>query len=208
MDAPPLRESVGPFVRVRQFLKDCGLSAPDILARDVDAGFLLLEDLGDDIYTRILENGKSEKELYIAAVDALLVIHQMDKPTGWPTYDEQRYLDEVLLLTDWFMPLADLEISARCREDYVAIWQDLLPLAGRVPETVVLRDYHADNLIWLPDRSGPARVGQLDFQDAVIGPVSYDLVSLLEGRASRCLSVDGRGGNRALSGERDINQTG
>ena len=180
MDAPPPREDVRPFIDVAGHLASIGLSAPAVLARDTDAGLLLLEDLGDSVYTRVLEDGANERALYIAAVDALVVLQRAPVPDGLPPYDDELFLFEVSLLADWFMPLAGLELPGRARCDLLAIWRDLLAHARMAPDCTVLRDYHADNLLWLPDRDGVARVGQLDFQDAVVGPPAYDLVSLLE----------------------------
>jgi len=180
MDAPPPEEDIRPFVRVARHLTRVGLSAPTILAEDEEAGLLLLEDLGDDIYTRVLRDGGDECGLYIAAIEALAALHQAPIPDGLPPYDDDLFLFELSLLTDWFMPLAGLDLPEGARTDYVALWRDLLPRARQVPDCVVLRDYHADNLLWLPGRDGIGRVGQLDFQDAVVGPVAYDIVSLLE----------------------------
>lgn len=180
MDAPPPQEDIRPFVQVARILTEAGLAAPAILAEDPQAGLLLLEDLGDSIFTRVLAAGEDEKELYLPAIDALVALHQADAPCGLPAYDDDLFLFEASLLTDWFMPLAGLELTDKGRDDYLAMWRELLPLARQVPDCVVLRDYHADNLLWLPRRKGIQRVGQLDFQDAVIGPVTYDLVSLLE----------------------------
>jgi len=180
MDAPPPEEDIRPFVQVAHILTDAGLAAPEILAEDSEAGLLLLEDLGDAIYTRVLANGEDEQKLYLPAIDALVALHQAGTPGDLPAYDDDLLLFEASLLTDWFMPLAGLELSDQGRDDYVNLWRNLLPLARQVPDGIVLRDYHADNLLWLPERHGIQRVGQLDFQDAVIGPVTYDLVSLLE----------------------------
>ncbi len=180
MDAPPDVEDVRPFVRIARHLISAGLSAPAILEGDVTMGFLLLEDLGDDLYNRILDEGADEGLLYRAAVEALAQLHKAPVPEDLPAYSDDLFLFELSLLTDWFMPLAGLGISPAGRADFLALWRDLLPLARRVPARVVLRDYHADNLLWLPARDGVARVGQLDFQDAVAGPVTYDIVSLLE----------------------------
>ena len=180
MDAPPDVEDVRPFVRVARHLICVGLSAPIILEADITRGFLLLEDLGDDLYSRILDRGAEESLLYRVAIEALAQLHKAPVPEDIPAYSDDLLLFELSLLTDWFMPLAGLAISPAGRADFLALWRDLLPLARRVPQRMVLRDYHADNLLWLPARDGVARVGQLDFQDAVVGPVTYDIVSLLE----------------------------
>jgi len=185
MDAPPTREDVRPFVRIARHLRGLGLSAPDILAEDVEAGLLLLEDLGDDTFTRLLENGAAEEPLYALAVDVLVHLHRLPAatavPPALPSYDDARLLDEALLLTDWYMPavLGDPPAQA-VRGAYIEAWREVLPLVGAQPRTLVLRDFHVDNLIRLEGRAGTAACGLLDFQDAVAGPAAYDLMSLLE----------------------------
>ncbi|MFQ5984661.1 MAG: aminoglycoside phosphotransferase family protein [Alphaproteobacteria bacterium] len=181
MDAPPAHEDVGPFIKVARHLYAQGYSAPGILAEDAAAGLLLLEDLGDDLYTRIIPDGADEKSLYAAAVDLLIDLHRRDARLELPPYDDAAFLEEADLLVDWFLPaLEGRPTPEAARRAYEAAWYEVLPLARRVPDRIVLRDYHADNLLWLPRRQGVRRVGLLDFQDALIGPLAYDLVSLLE----------------------------
>lgn len=184
MDAPPPQENVRPFLAVARLLHRLGLSAPSILAEDAEAGFLLLEDFGDDTYTRLLAAGAAEEPLYALAVDVLVALNRRfaaDMAPDLPSYDEARLLAEAALLVDWYLPaVAGRPTEPGLREDYLALWRALLPLARGVPETLVLRDYHVDNLMRLDGRAGLAACGLLDFQDAVLGPLSYDLVSLLE----------------------------
>lgn len=186
MDAPPPHEDVGAFHRVERLLGALGLSAPQALAVDREAGFMLLEDLGDLTFTRALAEGADERALYRLAVDVLAHLHaRVDAAApdarALPDYDDRRLLDEALLLTDWYLPaLRGEETPAATREAYLEAWRAVLPIARQVPSTLVLRDYHVDNLMVLPERRGVAGCGLLDFQDAVIGPRSYDLVSLLE----------------------------
>jgi aminoglycoside/choline kinase family phosphotransferase len=183
MDAPPDREDVRPFVFVARHLKGLGYSAPEVLAADEEAGLLLLEDLGDDSYSRLLDGngGGDETLLYQAAVDLLADLHRASAPPGIPPYDDALLLEEAELLTDWYMPARHgAPTPPRVKAEYRALWLSLFASARGGPEVMVLRDYHADNLIWLPGRGGLARVGILDFQDAVRGPAAYDLVSLLE----------------------------
>ncbi len=178
MDAPPPQEDVGPYVAVAALLRDLGLSAPEVLAQDREEGFLLLEDFGDDTYTRLLERGADEPSLYALAVDTLVALQRAAELHGireLPPYDTERLLAEAALLVDWYRPLAP-----ELREEYLGLWRELLPSAAVSPPTLVLRDYHVDNLMLLPDRPGVRGCGLLDFQDAVTGPPSYDLVSLLE----------------------------
>ena len=186
MDAPPPQEDVGPYVAVAALLRNLGLSAPEVLAEDRGEGFLLLEDFGDDTYTRLLERGAGEPGLYALAVDTLIALQRAAALGGipeMPSYDIERLLAEAALLVDWYRPLA-----AEPRDEYLELWRAALPLAMVSPPTLVLRDYHVDNLMLLPDRPGVRGCGLLDFQDAVTGQPSYDLVSLLED-ARRDVSV-------------------
>jgi aminoglycoside/choline kinase family phosphotransferase len=183
MDAPPPQENVRPFVTVAEHLLKLGFSAPRLLAKDVEHGFLLLEDLGDDTYTRKLAAGADENTLYAAAVDVLIALHRHAEAAkvAVPPYDDERLLTEAALLTDWYLPaLTGQPTPAALREEYLAIWKPLLARARHDAPTLVLRDYHVDNLMWLEGRGGVASCGLLDFQDAVTGPAAYDLVSLLE----------------------------
>lgn len=178
MDAPPPQEDIGPYVAVAALLRDLGLSAPEVFAEDSDEGFLLLEDFGDDTYTRLLARGADEPALYTLAVDTLIALQRAAGPRGTPEippYDMERLLGEAALLVDWYRPL-----DSGLREEYLALWREVLPDAMVSRPTLVLRDYHVDNLMLLPDRPGIKGCGLLDFQDAVTGPPSYDLVSLLE----------------------------
>jgi len=182
MDAPPPREDVRPFLKVARHLAALGYSAPRILAEDVAAGLLLIEDFGDDTFTRLLAKGADEAELYRLAIDLLIDLHgRTDAPSiDLPPYDDDRLLLEASLLTDWYMPAIGRSPSPEVRDDYLARWRRTLAPLRTQRSTLVLRDYHVDNLMRLPGRNGSAACGLLDFQDALIGPAAYDLVSLLE----------------------------
>jgi aminoglycoside/choline kinase family phosphotransferase len=188
MNAPPSHEDIGPYVSVARLLRGLGYSAPEIYAEDRENGLLLIEDLGDDTYTRILDRdgpgGGRERVLYERAVDLLIDLHhrRADRVTpGIPPYDDRRLLEEAVLLVDWYLPaMRGEETPPELRTRYLDTWMGLIPAARRVAETLVLRDYHVDNLMWLEGRAGVAVCGILDFQDAVRGPVAYDLASLLE----------------------------
>ncbi len=182
MDAPPDHEDVRPFVAIGRYLHARGYSAPEIRAADEDAGLLLLEDLGDDLYADALAAGADEEALYGAAVDLLVDLHGA-RPAGLavPAFDDARLHGEVDRLVEWFLPAAGgAEAPKAVHNAYTEAWAAVFPLARAVPEALVLFDYHTPNLIWLPGRGGLRRVGLLDFQDAVRGPLTYDLVSLLE----------------------------
>ena len=183
MDAPPPQEDVRPYLTVARHLTGMGFSAPEIYHADEAAGLLIIEDLGDETYTRRLANGGDERALYTLAVDTLIALHRTEQAAtaAIPPYDEARLLEEAVLLTDWFLPAASgRETAPGLREEYCELWRRLLSDVGGSPPTLVLRDFHVDNLMWLPARKGVRRCGLLDFQDAVIGSSAYDLVSLLE----------------------------
>ena len=176
MDAPPEVIDVRPFLAVAGWLREAGRSAPEVLAADPAAGLILLEDLGDDLFSRVLTQGGDERLLYQTAVDLLVVLHRAPPPPSLPRYDDAWLLREAELLVEWYAP----DLGAIAEADYRAIWRDLLPAARAGGDGFVYVDYHADNLLWLPARNGLARVGLLDFQDARLGPPAYDLASLLE----------------------------
>jgi aminoglycoside/choline kinase family phosphotransferase len=191
MDSPPLTEDVKPFVKVANFLAKQNFSVPNILASDEKNGFLILEDFGNDSFTKLLapsnldmleENNLSEHKIYKEAINLLAKLHKSPVPDGVvPYYDDEKLINEALLLTEWYIPILNGEaINNKLLEEYQIIWKHLLQYTRYLPETLVLRDFHADNLMWLDDREGVNRVGLLDFQDAVIGSPIYDIVSLLE----------------------------
>lgn len=184
MDAPPPLEDVRPFVTVARHLRSLGLSAPEVRAVDARLGFLLLEDLGDDTFTRILARGGDEGALYDLAMDALIALQAHPDATRIevPRQDAAMLADDgAALFTDWYLPEATgVPTPSALRAEYLDLWHRALGPALALPPTLALRDFHIDNLLVLEGRAGAARCGLLDFQDAVIGSAAYDLVSLLE----------------------------
>ncbi len=185
MDAPPEHEDIVPFIRLARHLRGLGYSAPEPILADVEAGLLLLEDLGDDTFTRLLARDADERSLYLLATDLLIDLHRKPREQSvfesLPPYSDQMFLDEAALLVDWYVPAAlGGSLAADARASYGAAWRAVLPRARAVPETLVLRDYHVDNLMRIAGRDGIAACGLLDFQDAAVGPVSYDFVSLVK----------------------------
>lgn len=183
MDAPPPQEDVRPFVRIARHLHARGFSVPEILAEDPEAGLLLIEDLGDDTYTRLLAANADELVLYGNAIDALIALHQRPDavPPGVIPYGKERLLEEAGRIHSWYLRLVGAApLPAAAVAEFEDIWNALLPVAWETPTSLVLFDYHVDNLMLVAGRGGMQACGILDFQDAITGPVTYDLMSLLE----------------------------
>ncbi|MDB5672032.1 MAG: aminoglycoside phosphotransferase [Alphaproteobacteria bacterium] len=178
MDAPPEHEDIGPFLKVAGHLLDRGFLPPRPLAIDRERGLLLLEDFGDDRVGPLLQRDPGrEREIYESAVDILARIAGQPAPDDLGPYDESAMTREVRLFTDWYGPALGLELDeASYLASWRHAWSDILPLIAANP-VLVLRDYHADNLMVLADRP---ELGLLDFQDALAGHAAYDLVSLLQ----------------------------
>jgi len=166
-----------------------GFSAPKIIAADLDAGLLLLEDFGQDLYARVIE-GKPEAEtpLYEAAVEVLAEIYRSSFPAllryrdvSWHVreYDEAALLAETDLCLDWYAKDFDREFSEDMRAEFYALYaESFRHLAAHAPG-LALRDFHAENLFWLPERHSVAKVGLIDYQDALFVHPAYDLMSLI-----------------------------
>jgi aminoglycoside/choline kinase family phosphotransferase len=185
MDAPPATgEDVAAFVRIARHLAGLGLSPPAIIAEDIAGGFLLLEDLGDALFSRVVAATPGrEVPLYAAAAEVLAELQRHPPPQGLPRLDAATMPEQAAIAFDWYLAGATSRPAPDAdRAGFVAALAEALErLAPAGPEPVlVLRDYHAENLIWLPDRRGAARVGLLDFQLAHVGHPGYDLVSLVE----------------------------
>jgi hypothetical protein len=178
MDASHNRESVAPFIRIDQHLLQLGFSAPAIFERDDEQGFLLLEDFGDATFARLLDGRAEPEPLYGLATEVLATLHRNPRaiPNGLRAYDPERMLRDIELFLEWRTP----RISEAGKAEFRAAWREVLPVAHQVPASLLLRDYHAANLMRLAGRLGVRQAGLLDFQDAYQGPVTYDLVSLLE----------------------------
>ncbi|MFT5173495.1 MAG: aminoglycoside/choline kinase family phosphotransferase [Gammaproteobacteria bacterium] len=175
MDAPPPQEDCRPFVHVTDVLRAAGLQVPRIFAADVDSGFLLLSDLGDEVYLDALTDSNCN-ELYQDAISALVQMQRRCDASLLPLYDSQRLRDEMQLFIDWFwiqhLQLENIDEAATILN---AAFEFLINEALGQPQVFVHRDYHSRNLMVL-EHDNP---GILDYQDAVLGPVGYDLVSLL-----------------------------
>lgn len=181
MDAPPEKEDVRPYIHVAEALLKAGYSAPAVIAKDESKGLLLLEDLGDTLFSTVLKAEPArERALYQAAVDVLVEWHHT-AITPLPPYGPDVLMREVALFAEWYIPaVANVVGGVKLADTFLALWQQLLAQYPQPTTQFVHRDYHVSNLMWLPGRKGVKTVGQLDFQDALHGAPAYDLVSLLE----------------------------
>ncbi|RYG91308.1 hypothetical protein EU803_09445 [Loktanella sp. IMCC34160] len=184
MDAPPdTGEDTRAFHRIADHLRGHGLSAPRIMAADHDAGFLLLEDLGpEQVADHLSRHPQDEVGIYTAIADVLVRLHGCALPSGLPRMTPETAAD---MLDPFFDHAAPNAPRAKIRAEV----QHLFTALAGPAQTLSLRDFHAENLIWRPDRSGLDRIGLLDFQDAFVAPAAYDLVSLLRD-ARRDVGVD------------------
>ena len=181
---------VDAFAAAAGWLREQGLSAPEVVAADPRAGLAVLEDLGDDLFTLRIEGGAEPQELYFAAVDALARLHGQTPPplmrangVAWPLldYDDLALTTGVDLFIEWWPRLmAGTQLDAGAEAEWRELWAPITRRGAEGASVFTHRDYHAENLIWLPQREGPARVGLLDFQDAVRSHPAWDLLSLLQ----------------------------
>jgi N-acetylmuramate 1-kinase len=184
-----LAEDVKPFVAIDNGLRERGFSAPAIRHSDLDSGFLIIEDFGQE---GVIEGDPPQPitERYETATDMLAALHRGALPDilpltpestyAIPVFDIEAWLVEMGLMLEWYLPDRGVEPSTDLRDEFVTMWCELLEKPAAAPKTWTIRDFHSPNIIWLGDRSGILRVGIIDFQDAVIGPAAYDLVSLLQ----------------------------
>ncbi|MEH6662519.1 MAG: phosphotransferase [Parasphingorhabdus sp.] len=175
MDAPPPHEDPKPFIDIAEYLVGAGFAAPEIFARDLGQGLVLLEDFGDQRMREHLDDHPEDEDaIYRRVIDLLRDLHKAPAAT-LPPYDEAQYLREVKLLTEWYCPAQQLDVDS---EGFEAIWREILApvIAAQERPVTVMRDYHAENIMLLDD----GRLGLLDFQDALMGHPAYDLVSMLQ----------------------------
>ena len=197
MFAPPQYEDIIPFIKIDKWLFENNFSAPEIFLIDESLGFILLEDFGDATYGRVLANVENEKkkilelDLYKKACDSLVELHKIKNMQELPAYNNAVLFREVMLLIDWYLPLQNKNITLEQKAFFKSLWFKLFDMLSKENQVVVLRDFHADNLMTLPNRKSFHQVGLLDFQDALIGSKAYDLVSLLED-ARRDLNEENR----------------
>jgi tRNA threonylcarbamoyl adenosine modification protein YjeE len=184
-----LAEDIVPFVAMANGLRQRGFSAPQVYEAELPDGLLIIEDLGAEPVVSGDPPAPIEQR-YTAAADVLIALHTQQLPSSIPVaphvihslppYDLGAYLIEVELLLDWYLPRLGISVTDDIRASYVALWTETLKVVIEADPTWVLRDFHSPNLLWLPERTGIARVGLLDFQDAMMGPAAYDVASLLQ----------------------------
>lgn len=177
------------FAAVAAQLAQWGLSAPQIHGVDVAAGYAVVEDLGDDLFARIIPHAADEMELYGAAAELLARVHVLEPPfampapggTSWPLLDYDALALEVNvdLFVEWLPQASDVRIDDAARARWEGVRDGVIQQAMSFPRVFTIRDYHAENLIWLPKRRGLQRIGLLDFQDAVRGWRAWDFSMLL-----------------------------
>jgi len=184
-----LAEDVKPFVAIAGGLRERGFSTPVIHHTDLDNGFLITEDFGSAGFVEG-DPARPIVERYHVAADMLAALHRVALPFilplapdltyAIPTFDTDALLVEAGLMLEWYLPDRGVEPTHKMRDEFVTMWRDLLSKPAAAARTWVIRDFHSPNLIWLDQRSGIAKVGIIDFQDAVLGPAAYDLVSLAQ----------------------------
>lgn len=180
MDAPPDKESIAPFIAIADLMAKAGLSVPRIILAEPSLGFLLCTDLGQTTYLSALESAERDlsvsEPLYQSAWRSLVKLQEFQSTAALPTYDGAKLTQEMRLFDEWYLGRhRNTNLSASEQETLFGIYQRIVDQCLSEPKVIVHRDYHSRNLMVL-DQEGP---GILDFQDAVIGPMSYDLVSLL-----------------------------
>ncbi len=177
MDAPPPHEDVRAFLAVRGWFEQAGLRVSQLVAKDITQGFLLLEDFGDITWASYRALGENAGLLFEDALRQLQLLQASTPDFELPSFDISRMSRECALYLDWYLPeVAALELSDADRKGFHDSLADILSALAELPRVPVHLDYHSRNLM-LPDASLP--LGQIDYQDAVIGPVTYDLASLL-----------------------------
>jgi N-acetylmuramate 1-kinase len=169
------------FVRITGQLHGMGYSAPRILADQSIDGLVLLEDLGDSLFARLLEQNGDEEALYTLAVNFLIDIRKQPLPNKLPFFSGNYVLNQNAVFLDWYVSRGlNRNVPQKARLFFQQVWRVLLKHLENAEEVLLYRDYHAENILHLPDRSGLQALGLLDYQDAMTGPAAYDLVSLLQ----------------------------
>ena len=183
VNSPKKTENNLGYLKATNIFQKINLSVPKIISSDISKGFFLIEDFGTNTYTNLLKNGESEYKLYNLATDILIYInsHSKNLENKLPKYTNKKLIEEVLLFLQWYWPaIYKKPPKKKIINEFIKIWKNLLNQNLKTKKVLVHRDFHIDNLFFLKKRKNLKACGLIDFQDAVIGPSSYDLLSLLE----------------------------
>lgn len=184
MDCPPSYCSVKPFINVATHLVRNNFSAPTIIHQDIANGFIILEDFGPlSIKNYLLTNKDNSKyrEIYHLIIDLLVSVQSKESPSGLIEVSHELLLSELKVFVDWYIPHTyKRELKATELEEFIEIWKNIFTKQSKIPNSIVLRDYHVENMMYLEQKKSIYKLGLLDFQDALIGSPVYDLVSVLE----------------------------
>ncbi|MBN6528303.1 phosphotransferase [Acinetobacter pittii] len=174
MDAPPEKEDCVPFVTIDEFFASQGVRVPQIVAKDLAQGFLLLEDFGDVLLSTLLTNETVDK-YYEQSFKQLIQLQSIDGTNQFPAYSYEKLMSEMHLLTDWMLPSLSIQPTAEQKKTIDNAFDFLAHAALAQPQVIVHRDFHSRNLMKITDEQ---ELGVIDFQDAVIGADTYDLISI------------------------------
>ena len=182
MDCPPEYARLQTFVQISEFLQKINLSAPQIFHQAFDKGFLILEDFGNiSLKQYISTNKKTSYETYCLIIDLLVYLQDQENFLTLPRINNQILSNEVQLFIDWYIPYSyNRKLDTQESDTFINIWHDILSQQAPMPQVMVLRDYHLENIMHLNERQSLQKLGLLDFQDAIYGSPVYDLVSILE----------------------------
>ena len=179
MDAPPAKEDCRPWLLVQELFQNAGAHVPEVLAKDLERGFLLLSDLGNATYLQAV-NPNNAVSLYADAIASLIRIQAASRPAVLPDYDRALLRRELDLFPEWYLASHHrLELSGTEKASLETVFERILAVNLAEPRVFVHRDYHSRNLMHI-GAAGERNPGIIDFQDAVYGPISYDMVSLLK----------------------------
>ncbi len=185
MDCPPSYANVQAFINVANFLLENDFSAPQIIEQDAEQGFLIIEDFGTTNVKNYLEkttdNIQERKSIYCLIIDLLCSLQEQECLLDLTVFDNELLCKELELFVDWYIPHTyKRELKIHEFDEFIEIWQNVLAKQDAMPNCLVLRDYHLENMMYLQDRDSFKKIGLLDFQDALYGSMVYDLVSVLE----------------------------
>ncbi|MEM6338932.1 MAG: phosphotransferase [Pseudomonadota bacterium] len=183
MDCPPNYTSIEPFINIANFLNENDFSAPEIIKSDIKNGFLILQDFGNlSVKDHLLRRDKEEQEnIYHASIDLLIQLQETNPPKGLKLFDNDLMRTELSVFADYYIPhKTGKTLPKEALKEFNEIWQDILASQAPLSNSIILRDYHVENMMYLQEKQGIQKLGLLDFQDALIGSPIYDLVSILE----------------------------